>query len=71
MKTKLKTYDDKFNTAFLYNEIPKKKQQQPKNSLLLHCNNLYKIVENYPQVYLEQCKYRQKKKRLVGFIDIE
>ena len=70
MKTKLKTSDDKFNTAFLYNEIPKKKQQ-PKNSLLLHCNNMNKIVENYPQVYLEQCKYTQKKKKLVGFIDSE
>ena len=27
--------------------------------------------KNYPQVYLEQCKYREKKSRLVDFIDVE
>ena len=43
MKIKLKTYDDKFNTAFLDNEIPKNRQQQSKSSLLLHCSNLYQF----------------------------
>ena len=27
--------------------------------------------ENFPQVYLEQCKYKQKKKKLIDFIDAE
>ena len=27
--------------------------------------------ENYPQVYLEQCKYKIKKRELVSFIDDE
>ena len=27
--------------------------------------------ENHPPVYLEQCKYRSKKKKLVGFINAE
>ena len=27
--------------------------------------------KNYPQVYLEQCKYKGKKKKLVDFIDAE
>ena len=27
--------------------------------------------KNYPQVYLEQCKYKEKKKKLVDFIDVE
>ena len=27
--------------------------------------------KNYPQVYLEECKYKIKKKKVPGFIDIE
>ena len=27
--------------------------------------------KNYPQVYLEQCKYKIKKRELVSFIDVE
>ena len=27
--------------------------------------------ENYPQVYLEQCQYRQKKNKLIDFINAE
>ena len=27
--------------------------------------------KNYPQVYLEQCKYKTKKRKLVAFIDDE
>ena len=28
-------------------------------------------VENYPQIYLEQCKYKIKKRKMVDFIDAE
>ena len=27
--------------------------------------------QNYPQVYLEDCKYRAKKKKMPGFIDVK
>ena len=27
--------------------------------------------ENYPQVYLEECKYKIKNKKMSGFIDVE
>ena len=27
--------------------------------------------KNYPQVYLDQCKYKTKKRKMVGFIDGE
>ena len=27
--------------------------------------------ENYPQVYLEECKYQIKKIKMPGFIDVE
>ena len=26
---------------------------------------------NYPQVYLEECRYKTKKKKMVKFIDVE
>ena len=29
------------------------------------------VKKNYPQVYLEECKYRLKKKKMSGFIDVE
>ena len=27
--------------------------------------------KTYPQVYLEKCKYKIKKKKMLGFIDVE
>ena len=27
--------------------------------------------KNYPQVYLEECKYEKKKKKMTRFIDVE
>ena len=27
--------------------------------------------KNYSQVYLEECKYKMKKKKMPGFIDVE
>ena len=56
---------------FSYNEIPK---EQPHNSYIAAiCNDsvLKLDQENYPQVYLEQCKQKQKKKKLIDFIDAE
>ena len=28
-------------------------------------------IKNYPQVYLEECRYEIKKKKMVKFIDVE
>ena len=30
-----------------------------------------KDKKNHPQVYLEQCKYKEKKRKLVDFVDTE
>ena len=59
------------NTLFSGNEIPKEGN---------HCicisatciDSVLKIDEKYyPQVYLEQCKYKIKRRKSFGFIDAE
>ena len=69
IKTKVKTFNSMTNTLFSGNEIPKERN---------HCiciaaicvDSVLKIdKKNYPQVYLEQCKYKIKKEELVNFID--
>ena len=63
IKTKLKTYSDKATTAFSNSEIPKEKTH---NSCIaaLCVDSVLKLGEqNYPQMYLEQCKYRLEKKK--------
>ena len=71
VKTKVKTFNDMINTLFSGDEIPKE---------IIHCICISAICidsvlrvdkKNYPQVYLEQCKYKTKKRELVNFIDDE
>ena len=69
--TKLKTYDDKVNTAFPDNKISKEKAHYSCIAAI-GIDSLLKLnEENYSQVYLEQCNYRQKKKKLIDFVDAE
>ena len=59
------------NTLFSGDETPKER---------IHCVCIAAICtdsvlrvdkKNYPQVYLEQCKYKTRKRKLVDFIDDE
>ena len=70
-KAKQKTYDNKVNTVFTDNEIPKEKSHYSCIAAICVDCVLKLDWENYPQVYLEQCKYRLKKKKIVDFIDTE
>ena len=70
-KTKQKTYDNKVNTVFTDNKIPKEKSHYSCIAAICVDCVLKLDWENYPQVYLEQCKYRLKKKKIVDFIDTE
>ena len=71
IKTKVKTFSSVINTLFSGDEIPKEKVEYaciPAISIdsVLRVNKKY-----YPQVYLEQCKYKMKKRELKSFIDYE
>ena len=71
IKSKLKTYDNKVNTVFSDNKIPKEKTCYSCIAVI-YINFVLKLNEKYyPQVYLEQCKNKQKKKKLTDFIDAE
>ena len=63
IKTKLKTYDDQVNTVIPDNEIPKEKTHY--SCIAAIC------IEFVQSLYLEQCKYKQKKKKLIDFTDAE
>ena len=71
-KTKVKTFSNVINTLFSGDEIPKEKIEYaciaciPIDSVLKVNKNKY-----HPQIYLERCKYKMKKKELKNFTDYE
>ena len=69
IKTKVKAFNNVINTVFLNNKIPKEKNHYT----CITTTNIESIMKidkkNYPEVYLEQWKYKIKKKKLIDFID--
>ena len=59
------------NTLFSGNEIPKERNHYICITAIYNDSVLRVGKKNYPQVYLEQCKYKIKKRKLVNFIDAE
>ena len=57
------------NTLFAGNEIPKERNDYICIATICVDSVLIIDKKNYPQVYLEQCKYKIKKRELVNFID--
>ena len=59
------------NTLFSGDEIPKERAEY----VCISCISIDSVLrvgkKNYPQVYLEQCKCKIKKKALKSFIDYE
>ena len=69
IKTKVKTYNNTINTQFSGDGIPKERFHYICISAICIDSVLKTDKKNYPQVYLEQCKYKIKKR--VSFIDDE
>ena len=59
------------NTLFSGNEIPKERNHYICIAPICIDSVLRVDKKNYPQVYLEQCKYKIKKRKPVNFIDAE
>ena len=58
-------------TLFSENEIPKERNHYICIAII-YIDSILKVDrKNYPQVYLEQCKYKIKRKKMVDFIDAE
>ena len=69
---KLKTFKKKNITTFNNNNIVPTEKDHYICILAIDIDSVLKIdKEAYPQAYLEECKYKLKKRKLVSFIDSE
>ena len=71
IKTKVTTFSRMINTLFSGNEIPKERNHYIFIATICIDSVLKIDKKNYPQVYLEQCKYKINRKNPVDFIDTE
>ena len=71
IKTRVKTFEDKVIVKFTDNEIPKENTHY--SCIAAVCvDSVIKLgKQNYPQVTLEQCKFRLKKKKNIDLFDDE
>ena len=70
-KTEVKTFIIMINTLFSGYEIPKERNHYISIAAICIDSVLKVDKKNYPQVYLEQCKYKIKRRKPVDFIDAE
>ena len=69
MKAKVREFDDVIKTNFLGNEVPKDNMHYACIACIT-IDSVMKIEKkNYPQVYLEECKYKVKKIQMSRFIN--
>ena len=71
IKTQVKTFSSMINTLFLGNEIPKERNHYIFIAGICIDDVLKLDKKNYPQVYLEQCKCKMKRRKPADFIDAE
>ena len=71
IKSKIKEFNGVVNTNFWGNKISK----EGVNHTCIACISIYSVMKmekkNYPQFYLEECKYKIKKINMPEFIDTE
>ena len=71
IKTKVKTFSSMLNTLLSGNEIPKERNRYICIAAICIGSVLKVDNKNYPQVYLEQCKYKIKRRKPEDFIDAD
>ena len=62
MKIKVREYDGKIRTNFLGNDLPKENLHDTCIACITIDSVMKMEMKNYPQVYLEEYKYKVKKK---------
>ena len=71
IKAKVREFNGVIKTNFLGDEIPKESMHYTCIACIT-IDSLMRIEKkNYPQVYLEECKYKPKKIKMTKFIDTE
>ena len=71
IKAKVREFNGVSNTNFSSDEVPK----ENKHYTCIACITIDSVMrmekKNYPQVYLEECKYKTKKTKMTNFIKAE
>ena len=71
IKAKVREFNGVSNTNFSSDEVPK----ENKHYTCIACITIDSVMrmekKNYPQVYLEECKYKIKKTKMTNFIKAE
>ena len=68
LKAKIKSYNGKINTNFYNSKIPGERSQFICLSVIL-IDSVFRAGKNYyPQVFLEECKYAVKEKKIPKYI---
>ena len=71
LKAKVREFDGSIKTNFLGNNIPKENTYYTCIACITLDSVLKMGKKNYPQVYLEECKYKVKKINTPRFINTE
>ena len=71
LKIKVREYDGKIKTNFLGNGVPKENMHYACIACIIIDSVMRMEKKNYPQAYLEECKYKIKKTQMSRFINTE
>ena len=71
LKVKVREFNGNIKTNFLGNGVPKENRYYTCIACITLDSVLKMNKKNYPQVYLEECKYKVKQIRTPRFINIE
>ena len=69
IKTKIKTYEDKVNTNFQGEKVPKENASYKCISLIMLDSAIRVNKKYYPQTLLEECKYSIRKNKMENLIN--
>ena len=71
IKAKVREFNGVIKTNFLGDEIPKESMHYTCIACITIDSVMRMEKKNYPQVYLEECKYKMKKKKMTKVISTE
>ena len=71
IKAKVREFNGVIKTNFLGDEVPKENIHYTCIACIIIDSVMKMEKKNYPQIYLEECKYRMKKMKVTKFVNTE
>ena len=71
IKAKVREFNGVIKTNFLGDEVPKESIHYTCIACIIIDSVMKMEKKNYPQIYLEECKYRMKKIKVTKFVNTE